>query len=99
MVGPQLLNHRSHSIHVGAPDVNIDVHTTREHVARHFQKQVRKYLMCMLSFPVLHYYTKLPGHCITPIKNSIFRVILIVVHYDPSNQNGIKKLHMPRETS
>ena len=76
MVGPQLLNHRSHSIHVGAPDVNIDVHTTREHVARHSEKQVRKYLMCMLSFPVLYYYTKLPGHSITPIKNSIFRVIL-----------------------
>lgn len=71
MVGPQLLNHRSHSIHVGAPDVNIDVHTTREHVARNPEKQVRKYLIRILSFPVLYYYTKLPGHSITPIKNGM----------------------------
>lgn len=30
----------THSIHVGAPNVNVDVHTTREHVAHRPEKQV-----------------------------------------------------------
>jgi len=30
----------THSIHVGAPNVNVDVHTTREHVAHSPEKQV-----------------------------------------------------------
>lgn len=39
----QLLPYRdrpTHSIHVGAPNVNVDVHTTREHVAHSPEKQV-----------------------------------------------------------
>ena len=31
----------SHSIHVGAPNVNVDVQTTREHVAQNPEKEVR----------------------------------------------------------
>lgn len=40
---PQPLAYRdrpTHSIHVGAPNVNVDVHTTREHVAHSPEKQV-----------------------------------------------------------
>lgn len=33
----------SHSIHVGAPNVNVDVHTTREHVAPSPEKVVSCY--------------------------------------------------------
>jgi len=33
----------THSIHVGAPNVNVDVHTTREHVAHSPEKQVCSY--------------------------------------------------------
>ena len=36
-------DHPSHSIHVGAPNVNVDVHTTREHVARSPDKKVGCY--------------------------------------------------------
>ena len=41
MPEPLLANHPSHSIHVGAPNVNVDVHTTREHVAQNPEKQVK----------------------------------------------------------
>lgn len=37
---PAYHGHPSHSIHVGAPNVNVDVHTTREHVAHNPEKQV-----------------------------------------------------------
>ena len=36
----------THSIHVGAPNVNVDVHTTREHVAHNPEKQVGCCFVC-----------------------------------------------------
>lgn len=36
----------SHSIHVGAPNVNIDVHTTRGRIAQNPEKQVRVVCCC-----------------------------------------------------
>lgn len=38
--------HPSHSIHVGAPNVNVDVQTTREHVAQRPEEEVS--FMCLL---------------------------------------------------
>lgn len=40
----------THSIHVGAPNVNVDVHTTREHVAHSPEKQVDIREMCIYNY-------------------------------------------------
>ena len=50
---PLFGNRPSHSIHVGAPDVNIDVHTTREHVAHNPEKQVWDTLVAAVLLFVL----------------------------------------------